>query len=418
MTPERRSAERFTTYTLVLITVSGLALFLIPAVWKYFSPFILGLAMAASLQPVIRTLENRFRFSHFWAVMIPVVLLCLLCLTLLAWFASFGINQINYLLSHSPELLSQASDLIRRALSTLGSFTHDHLNLTEGWTDNFLNYITSQLTALAGELVTKTVNWAAGLPSLLLYINFLIFGLYFISKDYNRLVSYWRNGFMGNPNTSTGQITSSAITGLMGWLHMQFVYAVLSLVVGSVYWSVFQYQYAILISIAAAILEFLPIVGNGTIYLPWAAIAFLSGRTRSGILALALFLFLLLIRRVTEPKLFSRSTGVTPLVGLIGMFAGLQAGGLMGLIGGPVVATVLVTLWEGDSRRTMVRDARALMRTIHRRWSSVPEEEEEVTADTPPNTAQEDSTGSAEKPEGRQENTKPPKGRFSRGRRH
>ena len=158
------------------------------------------------------------------------------------------------------------------------------------------------------------------------------------------------------------------MTGLMGWLHMQLVYALLSLVVGSIYWSLFGYKYAILISIAAAILEFLPVVGNGTIYIPWGIIAFLSGHPDSGFQALGLFYGLLLIRRLTEPKLLAHSTGVAPLLGLMGMFAGLKFGGILGMMAGPMVATVAVTLWEGNYRRTIKRNIYILTRYLHARW--------------------------------------------------
>ena len=157
----------------------------------------------------------------------------------------------------------------------------------------------------------------------------------------------------------------------MGWLRCQAIYALLSLVVGSIYWTAFGYQYGVLISLAAAILEFLPIVGNGTIYLPWGIIGLLIGKPDGAILALALFFGLLFIRRVTEPRLLSRNIGVSPLLSLMSMFAGLKFGGLMGMIGSPMIAAVLTTLWEGDFRKTIQHDSQVIFHYLDRRWHGV-----------------------------------------------
>ena len=236
--------------------------------------------------------------------------------------------------------------------------------------DSAITWLSSQITSWAAGFLGQTVNWASSIPYLFLYLNFLVFGVYFIAKDYDNLLSRFHAGIFGNPGTSTGQLTNSALLGFMGWLHMQLVYALLSFIVGSIYWTLFGYRYAILISVTAAILEFLPVVGNGTIYIPWGIIAFLSGHPDSGFQALGLFYGLLLIRRVTEPKLLSRTTGVAPLLSMIGMFVGLQLGGILGMIGGPVLATVAVTLWEGNYRRTILHDARIVKAYLSQRWSS------------------------------------------------
>ncbi len=376
MTPriseERKAFEQLSAYLIGGLFVVLLMWLFLPAIWNYLSPFIISFPLAAMLQPVTRWLERRLHLKHALAVLVPVVLLLLFLAVLVVWFASFGINQILDLLNHSPELLRQASTLVTEAISTLLShfrnFSQADVFHVQSISDSALTWISTQVTSWAGVMLSRTVNWASSIPYIFLYANFLIFGVYFIAKDYDSLLRRFHQGMIGDPETSTGQLTSSAMTGLMGWLHMQLVYALLSLVVGSIYWSLFGYKYAILISIAAAILEFLPVVGNGTIYIPWGIIAFLSGHPDSGFQALGLFYGLLLIRRLTEPKLLAHSTGVAPLLGLMGMFAGLKFGGILGMMAGPMVATVAVTLWEGNYRRTIKRNIYILTRYLHARW--------------------------------------------------
>lgn len=375
MSEVRISAERLIAHSLVLVIVSTLLYFLLPAIWRYLSPFLLAVPFAAIIQPLSRFLEKKCRLKHNAAVIVPLVLLVLIVLLSVTWFLSFGINQISYLLTHSGDVIAQASAAIRSAVTTILKRFPNRANGDSSslWTvfDNVISYLSTQVTVWAGNALNMTVNWATSIPYVLLYLNFLFFGIYFIARDYDRLLDTYHHGVLGNPDTQSGKLTNSAVIGLMGWLRCQAIYALLSLVVGSIYWTAFGYQYGILISLAAAILEFLPIVGNGTIYLPWGIIGLLIGQTEGAILALALFFGLLFIRRVTEPRLLSKNIGVSPLLSLISMFVGLRLGGLLGMIGSPMIAAVLTTLWEGDFRRTIHHDGQVIFHYLAERWHGI-----------------------------------------------
>ena len=49
-------------------------------------------------------------------------------------------------------------------------------------------------------------------------------------------------------------------------------------------------------------------------------------------------------------------SGITPLQSLIGMFVGLRYGGIIGLIGGPVLMSVLVGAYKGGLFNATIRD--------------------------------------------------------------
>ena len=99
---------------------------------------------------------------------------------------------------------------------------------------------------------------------------------------------------------------------------------------------------------------------------------FIGGEISIGWQILALTLFLQLIRRLLEPKLMSNSMSISPLESLIGMFVGLQAGGIVGLIGGPVAMAVLVGAVRGKIFESMRQDARMVAAYFKRRWAKDP----------------------------------------------
>ena len=97
-------------------------------------------------------------------------------------------------------------------------------------------------------------------------------------------------------------------------------------------------------------------IGSGVPYIVMSILQFLLGNTRMGILLLILTLGLQILRRILEPKLMSDSMRITPLQSLIGMFVGLRCGGILGLIGGPVLMSVLVGAWKGGLFTSTQRD--------------------------------------------------------------
>ena len=78
------------------------------------------------------------------------------------------------------------------------------------------------------------------------------------------------------------------------------------------------------------------------------------------IVILVLTAALQVLRRVLEPKLMSNRIGITPLQSLIGMFVGLRYGGILGLIGGPVLMSVLVGAFKGGLFASTFRDCHVI----------------------------------------------------------
>jgi predicted PurR-regulated permease PerM len=156
--------------------------------------------------------------------------------------------------------------------------------------------------------------------------------------------------------------------GLLGYLRVQFLYSLITLLLSWVCFQSFGFEYAMLIGVIAALLELIPQFGCGTLYLPWAVISFIVGQSRNGWIVLGLYLVYQLIRRGTEPMLLGSNLGVSPLLSLIGMFAGMQLAGVVGLILGPVAMVILSSAVRAHLFDGIAADCRTLSRYMKRRW--------------------------------------------------
>lgn len=372
LSEERKALERLLARAIVAVLVTVLTVLLVPVIWDKMSVFIICVPVAAMLQPIIRFLERRCHFKRAPAVLLPVLIAVAFVFGLIYWFASFGFSQLSSFISSAPSLIAEAVAAIRIAFDRMIAAMDGLPPETVSWLRTALNealsWITVQGTSMGARVVTMITGMAAGVPYAFVYLNFLIIAMYFVTKEYAAVRAKLPGGRAHDPNTNASRLTKAGIMGALGYIRVQATYAIISLVVGWIYLQCFGFRYAWLIALCAAFLEFLPLFGNGTLYIPWFIIAYVIGMNGVGTKMLVLYLMLITFRRITEPKIMSANIGVSPLLSLIGMFVGMRMGGLLGLMGGPIVMTLLGAVFTGHYLDGVNRDIRTLLRYCRRRW--------------------------------------------------
>lgn len=375
-----------TVWRLVLRTSFAVALALLlwafgPFIWHILSPFLIALPVAALLQKPIRWTEKRLRLKHGFAVTIWVVVVCAAIVALLYGALSFIISQVVQLSGNYQAIINDIVGLLRNVSNQIFDALDAVPESVETWARATLNDafagIATTATRWLGLIFNWTVNFASSLPYWLIYLNFLLLGIFFLTSDMRKIQDYISSR-MGEALRSRSRVLSgSAGQGIAGYVKVQLLYGVLVFAVSWPCLHLFGLPYPGLIALLAALLEFLPVFGNGTLYIPWAVIAYIIGMPTLAISMLILHLALYIFRRLTEPKLMSRQMGLTTLLSLVSMFVGMQVGGVLGLILAPVVVVVVQAAWEGGLFAGTVADLRVLVRHVHGRLYPVEEANEQ-----------------------------------------
>lgn len=76
----------------------------------------------------------------------------------------------------------------------------------------------------------------------------------------------------------------------------------------------------------------LPIVGSGTVMLPWAVICGFSGDIKLAIAIVVLYVIITVVRQLLEPKVVSKQIGIHPIFTLIAMYTGYKVMGIIGML--------------------------------------------------------------------------------------
>lgn len=377
MSEERKAGERLLFRCGAILLGGWLAYILIPWLWDKLSPFVLAIPLAAMLQPLIRFLEKKLKIKRPLASVVLVLLTVVLGVGILVYFLTFAIGQTTELVNNSGEIIK---GMVAGIKGLTDSILESAVNVSpesERWVREAINGVVKEITdygpVLAQSILAWLLNLATGAPYMVIYISFLAMALYFISKDYGAIRAYLPGGARHRQDSASAQLTNKAVRSLIGYLRVQGIFAAMVLVVSWIYLSCFGHPYPAVLSIAAAIMEMIPMVGSGLLYIVLGILHFIGGNPAQGWQVLALTLGLQLLRRLLEPKLMSDSMSITPLQSLIGMFVGLRAGGILGLIGGPVAMAVLVGAIRGRIFESIRKDLHTVIAYFRRRWAPAPE---------------------------------------------
>ena len=373
MTEERKAAERLFFRTLCIVLALCALVWLLPQIWDKLSPFIIAVPIAAMLQPVIRFLQKKLKMRKSPAALIPVLLLLVIVLGVLIWMLTTGMGEISRIVNNSGDVVNDSVAAVRTALNNLlESIGASSDPAVEKWMRGAMNNLIEKLSvwgsSAAEYLVTFSINLATALPYSIIYISFLTIGLYFIAKNYDEIRSYLPGGARRKQDSRTTQLTRSTVRSLFGYLKVQGTFGAIVWAVSWIYLGIFRYKYAGLTALFCGVMEMVPMIGSGVPYFIMSALQFLLGNAATGWQLLFLTLGLQVLRRVLEPKIMSDSIGITPLQSLVGMFVGMRFGGILGLIGGPVLMSVLVGAVKGGLFASTERDIRTIGDYLRNRW--------------------------------------------------
>ena len=97
-------------------------------------------------------------------------------------------------------------------------------------------------------------------------------------------------------------------------------------------------------ALGLAVLDFIPLLGSGTVLVPWAVIDLFMGQYERAAGVMIIWGVVALFRRVAEPKFVGNQTGLSPIVSLISIYVGMRVAGVVGMILGPVLTLVALNL--------------------------------------------------------------------------
>ena len=203
----------------------------------------------------------------------------------------------------------------------------------------------SAVTNLSGKIVSGITGIASRLPSILLNSIICLIATVFISVDFDRIKLFIRKNLPEKPLRVAVNVKNSFLEMIWQFIKSYaiiFCITVSEITVGML---IVDAKSPLLIGILIGIFDALPIVGSGMILLPWSIITLLTGSTVRGLGIFIIYVVVVVVRQIIEPKIVGKHVGLRPIVTLTCMYAGSKLfGGIVGLFGLPIAAAIIMDL--------------------------------------------------------------------------
>lgn len=344
-----RSGTKATLSFLTVFLVVWLGLrYLLPLCF----PFLLGTALALLAEPVVRFLCRRLRFPRPLAAGIGVTAAFVSVALLFLLLCAFLVRELGILAGILPDLTETA----RSGLNLLQTFL---LHLVERLPQSIRPLLARNVTEVfsgGSALLDKAFRYVLGLagsflthvPDSALSLGTGVISAFMISAKLPKIRKWIRRHLPREKLRPVLRTLGRMKTAVGCWLLAQLKLAGMTLVLLAAGLLILRIPYALVWALAIALVDAVPVLGTGTVLLPWSLILFLQGDMARSIGLLGLYAVISLTRSVLEPRLVGKELGLDPLVTLFALYAGFRLWGIGGMILSPLLAVTAVQLVNGN----------------------------------------------------------------------
>ena len=329
---------------LICVLSGGAVVYLI---FRYALPLVLPFLVAYAVSCLVRPTANKIASrTHLPRGMCASVLLLLV----------FGLGGWG-IWAGSVRLIAELGKLLERLLSDGGildamdslllwveetgtrfGFLRGDVGETQALYDAVMRTVGNVLSSVAARLPEIAASLFSALPSVLFFLVVSVVACFYfcmdgmqISRDVSALLpSKWRQK-LPRIGDAMRDIFRKYIKAYGILLALTFAL----LLVG--FW-ILRIEYAFLLAFLIALADLLPVIGVGTILIPWGIVMLLQKNFYVGFGLLILYLVISLVRQVAEPKVLGKSLGLHPLLTLFATYVGFSLFGIIGMILAPIVA--------------------------------------------------------------------------------
>ena len=325
-------------------------------------PFFIAWGIALPIYPIACKFSKRTGISRKICSFILMLIFLSLVILLLFWLGNrilFELQRFGeWLVANSDMLVSYFEDLfasidsIGKKIPILNKFQDigfvdkiiENIDavLTKIW-DGFIDSLSRAVPDIAGTLVRS-------LPSALLVTVVTVVSCFYFSMDIELV------------HKTVKSLVPESISKYFPFLKERVFYAVKKyfkayfllflITFGELFvgFLVLGIDYSLVLALLIAVVDFLPVLGTGTVLVPWAIVMLFVKNYYLGFGILILYAITCVVRQVIEPKILGKSLGIHPILTLVGIYIGYRLFGFLGMILTPMIILILFSIFRSKEK--------------------------------------------------------------------
>lgn len=320
--------------------------------FPFFLPFIIALILAILFEPVVLFVQDKAKFKRVWAVVTVFTSFFAFVFWLVYISAKKLVTEAVTLSKELPSLIERITSGDTVFTDFYNSFSPENQSYIKDTFFSIIGKATEFLTSYAGSLFTIIKAFPA------YFVAFIVFmvAVYVIAIELPTLrIAFLKYFEKGQSQKKIEIVMDKLKIAIVGFLRAQLIFSSLTFVICIIGLKIIGINFVVLFSLLIVIVDLLPILGTGSVLVPWAIYLAITGNLYQAVGLVVLFLAITVFRKIIEPKLLGDSIGLKPLPTLISMYVGFEVMGIIGMIIGPAIMIVVQALEDAELLKVRIK---------------------------------------------------------------
>ena len=335
---------------LVILAGALLLIFVLPKAIVFLWPFVAGWIISMMAHPVIEYLEKKVKLPKKFgsAILIAAVITGII---VVLYFAVRGIAlQVIGFIQDAPdirhEIMRQGMIFQKKIEQFLSILPPSFGKQFDQWSGSIGDLFKKAASSAGDYGVAHAGGVAKGVTSGLLGLVVMLFAAYMFSLEREKLIAWYEKCIPGFVKHKINVFMKNSVGVLVSYCLAQLKIMIVIIAILWIGFFIAGIGHSFIYSVLVGIVDIFPILGTGTVIIPWAIFKLITGDIKTAVILLIIYAICLVLKLVLQPKMMGDSMGISALTTIFLIYVGLKFGGLGGMLLALILGMFVINLYR------------------------------------------------------------------------
>lgn len=335
---------------LVILAGALLLIFVLPKAIVFLWPFVAGWIISMMVHSVIEYLEKKVKLPKKFgsAILIAAVITGII---VVLYFAVRGIAlQVIGFIQDAPdirhEIMRQGMIFQKKIEQFLSILPPSFGKQFDQWSGSIGDLFKKAASSAGDYGVAHAGGVAKGVTSGLLGLVVMLFAAYMFSLEREKLIAWYEKCIPGFVKHKINVFMKNSVGVLVSYCLAQLKIMIVIIAILWIGFFIAGIGHSFIYSVLVGIVDIFPILGTGTVIIPWAIFKLITGDIKTAVILLIIYAICLVLKQVLQPKMMGDSMGISALTTIFLIYVGLKFGGLGGMLLALILGMFVINLYR------------------------------------------------------------------------
>lgn len=319
---------------IILLLITGAVYFFLKYLTPLLAPILVAVLFVTMFGPMLKRFHEKFHVHRQIGAVILLLFAGFILILLLWILFSWIVGSLPELIGDLSSFEDEISDVVHRVCEAVGRL----IGVNSGYLEELIlgkigEGFDSLRTQVLPGMLSQSIQYVRSAARVGAFLVTFIIAAVLLAKDYDDIM----NRLLDREDCHVFlEVMCGIIRYIATYVKAQLI--IMSAIAGiaAVILGISGIRHGVLWGLLAGLLDALPFVGTGIVLVPLAISQLCSGSYIRAVVCILLYIACAFMRELMEPRLIGKKIGVTPVMVLISLYAGIQLFGVWGIVKGPL----------------------------------------------------------------------------------